>query len=479
MSDSPREYAVMSLGLAVLGTVFGAVLFTLGMRQWREAIPAALVLAVFEGALRKWVLPDYGQFIYLTKDILLLGAYAGFFLPRVLRHQPLALRHPATRPLVLLGLVAMLELANPLLPNLAIGLFGLKAYLVYAPLLYLVPHAFPETSGLRRFLMTFVLLAFVPLALGIVQFWAPPDSVLNRYAWEEEPLGIATFGESGKVRITGTFSYNAGHGNYLTLIALVGVALMGVERGRRQRLTIGAVLALTVANLFMTGSRGPFLVLGVTVPALLVLAGFTPRRLTLARAAVPGVAVLATVVLAVNLFPDAVAAFRERVEANEDVPDRVLGIVREPLWALGEAGAIGYGIGTTHQAAVFLGGGGTEVPPAEGEWERIILEVGPVGFVLVILTRLFVIARTWQAWRGTPEGDSRALLAAALMFVLLSFPGNIVFNHTAAIFYWFMAGVALVPGGSPVRRLQVDSERHPRPFSRPWSRQSHSMSTRR
>src|SRR5436190_13680913 len=237
-----RDERAMSLSL-VLGAVLGAALFALGMRRWREAIPAALLLAVFEGAVRKWAFPDYGQFIYLAKDILLLGAYAGFFLPRVLRHQPLALRHPVTMPLVLFGIVAVLELANPSLPNFAIGLFGLKAYLVYAPLLYLVPCAFRETAELRRFLMTFALLAFVPLTLGIVQFWAPLDSVLNRYAWEEDPAGIATFAETGKVRITGTFSFISGHTVYLTLIVLIGVALMGIERGRRQRLTIGAVLA--------------------------------------------------------------------------------------------------------------------------------------------------------------------------------------------------------------------------------------------
>src|SRR5205807_233899 len=174
------------------------------------------------------------------------------------------------------------------LPNLAIGLFGLKAYLVYAPLLYLVPYAFREPAELRRFLMTFVFLAFVPLTLGILQFWAPPDSVLNRYAWEEELTeGIAVFGGSGKPRITGTFSFISGHTVYLTLIVLIGVALMGVERGRRQRLTIGAVLALAVANLFMTGSRGPFLALGAAVPALIVLAGCTPRRVSLARSSVP------------------------------------------------------------------------------------------------------------------------------------------------------------------------------------------------
>src|SRR5439155_23276192 len=192
-----------------------------------------------------------GQLIYLAKDILLLGAYAGFFLPRVLRHRPLALRHPVPTRRLVFRIGALFELANPLLPNLAVGLFGLKAYLVYAPLLYLVPYAFRETGELRRFLMTFLLLAFVPLTLGIVQFWAPPDSVLNRYAWEEESQGIATFGETGKVRIAGTFSYNSGHVVYLTLIVLVGVALLGMERARRQRLTIGVVLALTVANLFM------------------------------------------------------------------------------------------------------------------------------------------------------------------------------------------------------------------------------------
>src|SRR5206468_9375936 len=103
-----RDHSAMSLELAALGAVLGAALFTLGMRRWREAIPAALLIAVFEGAVRKWVLPDYGQLIYFAKDILLLGAYAGFFLPRVLRHQPLALRHPATTPLVLFGLVAVL-----------------------------------------------------------------------------------------------------------------------------------------------------------------------------------------------------------------------------------------------------------------------------------------------------------------------------------------------------------------------------------
>src|SRR5205807_3831597 len=116
------------------------------------------------------------------------------------------------------------------------------------------------------------------------------------------------------------------------------------------------------------------------------------------------------------------------------------------------------------------------VPPAEGEWERIILEVGPIGFLLVLLARLLVIARAWQAWRARPEGDSRALLAVALTFLLVSFPGHIVFNHTAAIFYWFMAGVALVPSVSLMHRPPIGSPHHTT-LTPPWSGHWHSTST--
>ena len=54
-----------------------------------------------------------------------------------------------------------------------------------------------------------------------------------------------------------------------------------------------------------------------------------------------------------------------------------------------------------------------------------------------------------------------------LVFVLAHVPGNLVFNHTASVFYWFMAGVALIPtvrpssesGASPSTLTRVTARR--------------------
>ena len=56
--------------LTTLGLLFVSVgLGALGILRWRVAVIAALILAVFEGALRKWVLPEFGQWIHFAKDL--------------------------------------------------------------------------------------------------------------------------------------------------------------------------------------------------------------------------------------------------------------------------------------------------------------------------------------------------------------------------------------------------------------------------
>src|SRR5580704_11720836 len=47
---------------------------------WQKAVKAALVLVVFEGAIRKWILPGSSDLVYFLKDIVLLLGYASYFL---------------------------------------------------------------------------------------------------------------------------------------------------------------------------------------------------------------------------------------------------------------------------------------------------------------------------------------------------------------------------------------------------------------
>jgi hypothetical protein len=201
----------------------------------------------------------------------------------------------------------------------------------------------------------------------------------------------------------------------------------------------------------MTGSRGLFLILAVAVPGMVLLSASTGGRTRWWAVFASGVAVAMAAFAVTLLFPAALDAFLTRAEGSTDLTDRLVAVVGSPVWALGEAGLAGWGIGTTHQASVHLvpPGSAQHTPPAaEGEWERIILEVGPFGFFLMLLVRLLVCWSVWNAWRRS-AGDRRPLLAAALLFSLAAVPSHIVFNHTAALFYWFMAGFGLIPPAGP------------------------------
>lgn len=431
--------------------VLGA-LFLVGALRWRQAVIGALLLTVFEGAIRKWVFPESQEWIYLSKDFLLLGSYLGFLTPRVLRREPLFPRHPANGLLAVLGALALLELVNPSLPNLSVGLFGVRAHLLYVPLMYMVPSVFPDAARLRRLAIGFMLVSMVPLLLGPVQFSSSPDSILNRYPWESESAPrVAVFGNADMPRITGTFSYITGYTTYLVLVVLTALALALTERRPRVRWMLYAVLALGVSNLFMTGSRGPFLILAVAVPVLLIVTLSQTRD----WARVARVLCVALVVLGLvsgRVFPDAWSAFWYRVQGNSDVLDRVVGTVRDPMTALADAGVLGYGIGTAHQAASLLvaGEAGESLPPArEDEWGRVILELGPFGFALVLLIRVVVVRRLWTALASSGKAGLQPFLAVAFLFTLAHIPGDLVFDHTASVLYWFVAGVALI---APDRR---------------------------
>lgn len=419
-----------------------------GILRWRLAVLAALILAVGEGVVRKWVFPDQQQYVYFVKDALLLGAYVRYFSARLLRHQRLIPAHPANPALGCLAVLVALQAANLELPTPLVGLFGIRAYLMYVPLAYVVPALFPDTGALRRFWVWYLLLGLAPMALGPLQFNSPLDSELNRYSWSEEPNARpATFGTlDDPIRITGTFSFISGYTTYLLVILVVGISVWLFARRVRTRAALFGYLTLAAINLMMTGSRGPFLILAGALPLLILIAAQLrgSRAARAALAAMILIPVLATF-LPVMFSEGVGSVFIGRVRQRDSVIDRAIEPLRGFLDTAEVAGAFGYGTGSTHQANAFLAPDARGIaPPAEDEWQRIVLELGPLGLALTLIIRILVAARLWKALRSTDD-TGRPFIAAALIFVLAHIPGSLVFNHTAALFYWFMAGFALIP----------------------------------
>ncbi len=428
--------------------VAGAAATAWAFSRWRQALVAAMVMVVAEGAIRKWLVPGAQDLVYFAKDVLLLGVYAGFLADRR------ALRVSVPPPLVagtLAGLfLGALEIFNPNLPNTLVGILGFKAYFLYVPLVWVVPAAFEDDRELARFLSRYSLLAIPIGLLALAQFASPASSRLNTYARGGGEAGlITTFGSSQQVRVTGTFSYISGYTSYLLITAFLVLAILATTRWRwRGNVRHYAALGLTLLGMLMSGSRGPVFLLALLFPlyAWLAIAREEGGVSTLGRLLL-GAAVVVALINFVNA--EAVEAFYGRAHGTQDLGERLTSPFVHPFELLGEVGPLGFGIGATHQTAEAV----TRGIPAyswlrglrlEDEPSRVMVELGPVGFLAVYFVRVYLILlAVGQVFRLRTRFH-RAMASTCAMVFLAHLPGAVVFNITAGVYLWFFAGLLML-----------------------------------
>lgn len=450
-----------NLLLALVGC--GAVVWC--FRRWWVAVRWLLVLLVLEGAIRKWLLPGQQQLVYLAKDALFAAIVAGFLMSRR-RVRRVHVPPIIAIPLVACALWGALEVFNPKLPSLLVGIFGWKAYFWYAPLLWIVPAAFRDLQDLDRFFRRYSLLVLPMMALALLQFRSPVTSAINRYAWgENEGLGgIATFGAQSAARVTGTFTYISGFTSYLVAIGVILLIVLGLGgfRLRGNWKEWAAFLSLPVGVL-ASGSRGPLVLLAGILPLFFLLA----RRGVGARAGavlrlVAGTAVAAA--LTSYIAMPALEAFVLRATSTgENVVLRALDPFLGPFQVLDEIDFLGYGIGATHQAASalvrgVLPGSWLEGLVAEAESTRIMIETGPMGFLLHFSYRIALLAVVFVLAGRLKFQRPRVVALGCGFFLLSQLPGAIVFNIYSGVFFWFMAGAALLAAAQDRELLRSESQ---------------------
>jgi hypothetical protein len=433
--------------LRILLLALGCAAVGWSVRRWRLAIQTAMVLLILEGAIRKWLLPGAQDLVYFAKDALFLGAYIGFLRSRA-RRWPLPqapILYAALAAAIGLGLFQVL---NPMLPNILVGVLGFKSYFLYVPLLFVVPAVFHDDADLARFLKRYVMVVFPVVLLSVAQFFSPAGSALNTYAQPTVSESISTFGSSKFVRTTGTFSYISGYTSYLLVSTILILIILTATRWRfRGNLVIFAALGMTMLGILMSGSRGPIFLLAVIFPIYWWLAVVREKQSgqTFVRLLVG----LSLLVAGLRSAGDqAVTAYSQRASSTEDISARMTFPFTSPVHMLPYAGPFGFGIGATHQAASALTGG-VENPwlvniTPEAETGRVMLEMGPVGFFFVYLIRLAMAAFAFRQALRLRTLFHRAVATSALLFFLLQIPGGIIFDVTAGVYYWFLAGLVFL-----------------------------------
>lgn len=445
------------MNLRMLLVLAGGAAAVWSVRRWRTAVQLAMVLVILEGAIRKWVFPGAQDLVYFAKDVFFLGAYAGFLRERSRLRDSMPKIAGLSALIAVAALYGLLQVLNPLLPNLLVGVLGFKAYFFYVPLLWVVPAAFPTPAMLSRFLRRYALIAIPVGLLAMAQFVSSPTSVLNTYArpGEGESFYATTFGSSSFVRVTATFSFISGYTSYLLASAILLLGLLGTTRWRfRGNLLLFAALGMTLLGILMTGSRGPLFLLAFVLPFYWWLVmrekggGALFARILLGLSLVFGVVAYAG--------EDAIGAFYGRASGTSDVKERLATPFLQPFDLLPHAGLFGFGIGATHQTAVAVTPGvvpysWTRGIVVEGETGRIMLELGGLGFVLLYLVRLYLPLLALRRLGTLRVPWFRAVATSCFLFLLAQILGGVVFDVVTGVFYWFFAGLLM-------RVIQMDRE---------------------
>ena len=407
------------------------------------------VLIIVQGALRKWVFPGLATPLYVAKDLVLLGSFLlfanrqGFRLPTALQKTALPILWGG------LAVIVTLQAFNLNIPSVAVGVFGVRAYLLYSVLLFLMPAALQYVRHPVRLVTGISLAVVVPvLLLGIYQFTMPPEHWINQYVAVEAQVNAV----QGVARITGTFSYIQAMRPFLVFSLGFGAAILiaGLRRGRKWYQILGAVtLGLSLVVAPMNGSRGIIFGFLLAVPFILFAALKQGRRLAL----VFGVCVLGLAVAYLGTQTDtaeqAWGLLESRVErAAEDEGNvrRVESMLRDPIEQVTVGGVLGYGAGSTQPAASALSSEGRLRIPGVGyeeELGRVIIELGIVGAVFFLSLKVWVLWMVWSSLRGARTAWEDIICITAFLVALQHlYVDKIVFNHVGGAIYWLCAGAA-------------------------------------
>jgi hypothetical protein len=364
------------------------------------------LLLVFEGALRKWIVPSLSTPLLIVRDPLVLLIYLQAIRTR---------RFPMNAPMVaffllLIGFIVLsvIQIIAGIGGGPLVSAYGLRTNFLHLPLIFVLPRIFRYDDVVK--LGKWVLIFSIPMAaLMMFQFLSPPGSWINAATIAG---GQQIQSAMGKIRPAGTFSFATGVANFYLLATTFVVFAWAEKRKVYPRWLIWAALVSIASVQPVSGSR--LLVLGCALVfvAFIVFGILNPGRATgILTIAVPLIAAAALLSLSES-FREAVTVFTKRWNdasaagggVETGLVGRFFGGFLEPFRYLSQAGFIGQGIGMGTNAGSALMTGSLQFLLAEGEWARVVLEAGPILglsflFYRVALAGLLASRATWAATR--------------------------------------------------------------------------------
>ncbi|MGA0556488.1 hypothetical protein ACO2Q8_07550 [Larkinella sp. VNQ87] len=371
------------------------------------------LLLIFEGSLRKWFLAPLATPLLVVRDPIAMWLIYHtwkkyLFPPNIYTF--------AIITITLIGILTTLLFGHG---NLFVALFGARIFLHF-PLMFVIGRIFNRQDVIRLGIV--ILWLAIPMTVLLaLQFYSPQSAWVNRGVGGDES-GSGFSGALGYFRPSATFSFTNGtsmfYGFLGAYIVYFWVSFKQVNRLLLLASTVSLLMAIPLSI-----SRGLFFQIGVSV--LFACLAMVNKPKSLVRIVVAAGVITVALYFLQNLsyFQTATEAFLSRFEVANKVEggvegvllDRYLGGLVEALSSSVDQPFFGYGMGMGTNVGSMLLTGGTTFLISEGEWGRLIGEMGPLFGLLVIFIRLIFCAKiTLAAVQRLQSGE-------VLPWMLLSF----------------------------------------------------------
>jgi hypothetical protein len=347
------------------------------IRNIKALIWAYVILLIFEGSLRKWVLPSYADILLIVRDPLALAIYVLAYLSG---------RFPLNAFVIATFALAAASLAASFLAgqdNLIVTMYGLRINYFHLPLIWVIASVLDRKDVER--IGSFLLLVAIPMtALMVLQFKSPPDARINRGIGEDE--GGQIFGADGRIRPPGFFSFITGPQLFFPLVAAYFFYQIGSTRRLPWPLLAACGLSIIIA-LPVSISRTVMLATAVVGIAFVVTMPFHRARIGSLPQIILIIGIVGVCVSFLPVFKEARMVFMMRwVSAagstNGDawggIFSRIFAGFTQPFFWASQAPLFGNGIGVGSNVGARLLQGRVGFMLAEDEWGKDFLELGPI-----------------------------------------------------------------------------------------------------
>ena len=371
-------------------------------------------LLLFEGALRKWLLPGLSTPLLIIRDpiaiwLIFYSWRKGIIISNIYLTWIICIS--------IIGFFSALFLGHK---NLVVALFGVRIFILHFPLVFIIGKVFTAADVVK--LGKAMLIIAIPMTILVVlQFYNPQSSWVNRgIGGDMEGAGFS--GAKGFFRPSATFSFTTGAVQFYSFLSCFILYFVFKSELVNRLLLIVAIISLLVA-VPLSISRTLLFQVIITFVFSFIAISRNPKYLGKILLGSVFIMIILLVLTNVSFFVIALEAFTDRFETANEIEGGLKGVFLDRFLG-GMVGSLsgndaipfwGYGIGMGTNAGSKLLTGGIAFLISEGEWGRIIGELGPLSGLIVIMLRVIFCLKI------TVACYNRVLLNDFFPWILLSF----------------------------------------------------------